>query len=462
MSKVVDMTKGSPFKLLLTFSLPIVLGLILQQLYVLGDTFIVSLSLGANATTGVNVTGSMIFMIQGFAVGLASGFGVVLAQYVGAKDEHNMRKTLGTSLLLTVIVTGIMAIVSAILARPILVLMETNGEYIDHASSYVQVIFGGLVFTTLYNLSDQVMRAMGDSKTPMIILILCAILNLGLDSLLFVFPSLGVAWAGWATVISQAISAIVGFIVIFKKFPVLRLRACHFKLKFKFCMKLLGVGLPMSVQFVITASGCMIQQRAFNMLPNKYYAMAQSTAGKIDNIFGMTLNGCGLAMTTFAGQNYGAKNYNRLREGIKAAMLVGLIYTAFSTTGAILLAQPLTKFLLPSAPEEVYVYAQQYLTFQGIFYYLLLLLFVFRQALQAVGKSSLTIFGGITELALRVFVSFTFAVWFGFEGACISNPLAWVGGALCFIILYAIKARKFPKQDFNVRVDGEQPSKIGE
>jgi Na+-driven multidrug efflux pump len=206
----------------------------------------------------------------------------------------------------------------------------------------------------------------------------------------------------------------------------------------------------------------MIQQRAFNTLPNKYYAMAQGTASKIDNIFGMALNGCGLAMTTFAGQNFGAKNYNRLREGLKAGMLVGLIYTAFSTTGSILLAQPLTRFLLPSAPEEVYLYAQQYLTFQGVFYYLLLLLFIFRQALQAMGKSSLTIFGGITELVLRVIVSFTFAVWFGFEGACISNPLAWLGGALCFIILCIATVRKFPKEDFNIKVDGNEPLKIGE
>ncbi len=456
MRKTVDMTKGSPFKLLLAFSLPIALGFVLQQLYSLGDSFIVSLSLGYNAVTGVNITGSMTFMVLGFAQGISAGFGIVLAQYVGAKDEHNMRKTIGSSILITIIITAILSAITVTLSRPLLSLLETHESYIDYADSYIKTIFAGLVFTTLYNLSDQIMRAMGDSKTPVLILILCAVLNLGLNSLLFIFPSLTVAWAGWATVISQGISAIVGFIVIFKKFPVLKLRKHHFKLKFKFCMKLLAVGLPMAIQFVITASGCMIQQRAFNILPDPNYAMAQGTAGKIDNIFGMVLNGCGTAMATYAGQNYGAKNYNRLRSGLKAGLLVGLIYTAFSTIGAISLAQPLTHLLLPGAPETVYAYSQQYLTIQGICYYFLFALFLFRQALQAVGKSSLTIFGGIAELVLRIFVSFTFAIWFGFDGACVSNPLAWLGGAVCFIILYIVVAKKFPHSDYNEKVSNEK------
>lgn len=456
MKKTVDMTKGSPFKLLLAFSLPIALGFVLQQLYSLGDSLIVSLALGYNAVTGVNVTGSMTFMVLGFAQGISAGFGIVLAQYVGANDEHNMRKTVGSAIVLTVIITAVLSVVTVLLSRPLLALLETNEDYIGYADAYIKTIFAGLVFTTLYNLSDQIMRAMGDSKTPVLILILCAVLNLGLNSLLFAFPTLSVAWAGWATVISQGVSAMVGFIVIFKKFAVLRLKACHFKLKFGFSMKLLAMGLPMAVQFVITASGCMIQQRAFNILPDKYYAMAQGTAGKIDNIFGLVLNGCGTAMATYAGQNFGAKNYNRLREGLKAGLLVGLIYTAFSTIGAITLAQPLTHLLLPGAPAQVYAYSQQYLTVQGVCYYFLFALFLFRQALQAVGKSSLTVIGGVVELVLRVIVSFTFAIWFGFDGACISNPLAWLGGAVCFIILYAVVAKKFPHADYNERLDDTQ------
>lgn len=456
MAKTVDMTKGSPFKLLAKFSLPIALGLVLQQLYSLGDAFIVSLSLGANATTGVNLTGSLSFLLQGFAIGLSAGFGVVLAQFVGANDEHNMRKTVGSSILLVIICTAIISVLALVFARPILILMETNADFIDYSVAYIQAIFAGLVFTTLYNLSDQIMRAMGDSKTPVIILILCACLNLGLNSLLFIFPSLTVAWAGWATVISQGISALVGFIVIFKKFPVLRLRACHFVLKLKFCLKLLSVGIPMSVHFVITASGCMIQQRAFNMLPNKYYAMAQSTGSKIDNIFNSLLNACGIAMGTFVGQNYGAKNYNRIRKGIKAGMLVGLIYTAFSTIGAITLAKPLTALLLPGAPTQVLDYAQQYLTIQGLTYYAILLLFIFRQALQSINKSSLTMIVATAELLTRVFVAFTFAVWFGFVGAILSNPLAWIVGGGLFALFFVIEIRKLPKQDFNEKVDNSK------
>lgn len=453
MAKTVDMTKGSPFKLLVKFTLPIALGLVLQQLYALGDAFIVSLSLGANATTGVNLTGSLSFLLQGFAIGLSAGFGVVLSQFVGANDEHNMRKTVGSSILLAIISTCIISVFAVIFARPILIAMETNADYLDYAVSYIQAIFAGLVFTTLYNLSDQIMRAMGDSKTPVFILILCACLNLSLNSLLFIFPSLTVAWAGWATVISQGISALVGFIVIFKKFPVLRLKAHHFILKARFCFKLLSVGLPMSIHFVITASGCMIQQRAFNLLPDKYCAMAQGIGSKIDNIFNSFLNACGIAMGTYVGQNFGAKNYNRIRKGIKAGLLVGLIYSGIATLGAISLAMPLTSLLLPSAPNQVFEYTQQYLTIQGLTYYFLLTLFIFRQALQSINKSSLTMIAAVAELLSRVFVAFTFAVWFGFVGAILSNPLAWFIGALFFVLFFIIEMRKLPNEDFFVKMN---------
>lgn len=444
MKKTVDMTKGSPFKLLLTFSLPIALGFVLQQLYLVGDFFIVSLSLGENVATGVNLTGSITFMVLGFAQGITAGFGIVLAQYVGAKDEHHMRKTVGCSISLTVIITAFLTLVTVLLSRNVLQLLNTDESFISYSDDYLKAIFSGLIFTTLYNLSDQIMRAMGDSKTPAIILVFCAVLNLGLNSLLFIFPSLSVAWAGWATVISQGVSAIIGFVVIFRKFPQLRLKVQHFQLKLKFCLKLLAMGVPMAVQYLITASGCMIQQRAFNTLDNTNYVMAQGAAGKIDNIFGALGNGCGVAIATFVGQNYGAGNYERIKQGVKAGLLVSLIYSVFATVGAITLAQPLTRFLLPSANKEVYWLAQQYLTIQGLCYYFLFALFLFRQALQGVGKSSLTVFGGIVELAFRVFVAFTFASWFGFAGACLSNPLAWLGGAVCFMTMFLAIQKNFP------------------
>ena len=450
--KVIDMTKGSPFRIILVFAIPIALGFALQQLYIIGDSLIVSLSLGANATTGVNLTGTFVFLVQGFAQGITAGMGIVLSQFVGAKNKEKMRQSVATALTICISVAIVLGLVSAIFARPVLELMQTSEEHIDYAVSYVRTVLIGLVFTVLYNLSDQIMRAMGDSKTPLIILIICACLNIGLNSLLFIFPTWTVAWAGWATVISQALSAIVGFVIIFRRFTELRVKKKDFRISFAFAWHHLRIGIPMAFEFMITALGCMIQQRAFNVLgaidlqnPQYTYAMAQTTASRVDNIFGCFLNGCGVAMATFVGQNYGAKNYTRIKKGFFSAMLVGAIFTVFSTIGAISTCYPMFKLLLPGVDTRVYELGFRYILIQSLQYYALLMVFVPRQAVQALGKSALAVFGGIIELALRTIVAFTFAVWFGFDGAVLSNPLAWWGASIYLVIAFFVQINKLIK-----------------
>ena len=450
MSKAIDMTKGSPFKNIFRFALPIGLGFALQNLYGLGDSLIVSLSRGADATTGVNLTGSISFLTLGFAQGITAGFGIVLSQYVGAKNVQKMKNSIGTSIVLTVIIALIVSAITTVLARPMLVMLETDEQFLEYSVSYIRAIFIGLVFNSLYNYTDQVMRALGDSKTPFKILILCAVLNIGLNSLLFVFDGLSVAWAGWATVISQAISALVGFIVIFKKFPEVRPKKEDFKLKLKFCLHHLGMGLPMAIQFIITASGCMVQQWAFNSLDNELYAMAQGAANKIDNIFGLFLNGAGVAMATYVGQNYGAREYDRIKKGVKVSFGVGAIFTVISMTCMLTLAVPMSRLLLPADTivgdaETVYNLVFTYAIFQSSFYYALFMIFQMRQCVQAIGRSMVAMFGGVVEFAMRVFIAFTFAKWFGFVGACLSNPLAWVGGATYLTIAFIVCYKKMIK-----------------
>lgn len=449
MQKNVDMTTGSSFKKILLFSLPTALGLMLQNLYTLGDTLIVSLSRGKEAATGVNLTESLSFLILGFGSGIAAGFGIVLSQYVGAKDQNGIKKSFATSITLGLIIGAIVTVVTVLSAGGLLTLMKTNELYYDYSLQYISAIFSGFAFNLFYNLASQIMRALGDSKTPLVILILSATLNILLDSLLFV-TDMSVAWAGYATVISQAISAAVGFVLLLKKFPVLKLKREDFKISFKTAWLHLATGLPMGFQFTITAIGCMIQQSAFNALPDPKYAMAQSTGSKIDNVFNSLLMGAANTMAVYVGQNFGAKRLDRIRRGSFAGMASGAIYTAVATAAAIPLCIPCAKFLLKDAGDEIYGLVLQYITVQSLCYYLLYLLIMFRQCMQGMGYSALTIFGGVTELVFRYIAAVLLAENFGYDGACLSNPLAWFGGMAFFVTaFFAVLKKEEKKQNLS-------------
>lgn len=448
MKKTIDMTTGSPFSKIIIFAIPIALGFMLQTLYSLGDTLIVSLSRGSVAMTGVNLTGSLGFLVMGFAQGMSAGFGIKLSQFVGAKDEKKMRNSFAVSIVLTLIIGLIISVAFALLGRPILIAMHTNEMYLDYATSYITTIFGGMIFTIFYNLSDQILRAMGDSRTPLYVLIVCAVLNVGLNSLLFI-TDLGVEWAGYATVISQAISAVIGFARIFSKFPQLRLKKEDFSFTKKFIAEHLGQGLPMAFQFTVTATGCMIQQGAFNSLDSPVYAFAQSTASKIDNFFSSGLNGCGTAMATYMGQNYGAKRFDRIRSGARYAWIIGLMFTVFFGVSDVLCSTPVARFLVKdeNATQEFFDLVLKYQSIQASFYYFLFMIFCFRQCVQGIGYSGISLAGGVAEFIARLIVSKTIAVKYGFVGACLSNPTAWVCAGIWLAVSFYVILRKLEKNN---------------
>ena len=452
--KIIDMTVGLPFKNVLIFSIPIMLGLVLQNAYAMGDSLIVSLSRGADAATGINITGSINFMVLGFSQGISAGFGIVISRFVGAKDKDKMRNSFATSIVLAVIISILLTIVIVPLSRPILMLLQTDSRYIDYSDEYMKAIYSGIVLSTLYNLSDQVLRALGDSKTPLFTLILCAVLNIALNGLLFI-TDLPVSWAGWATIISQAVSAVVGFCAIFMKFKDMRLKRSDFKFSFGFALHHIATGVPMAVQFLITASGTMFQQRAFNMLPGDSYEMAQSTASKIDNIFLSMLNGVGIGMATFTGQNYGAKRTDRLKTGLRQSLLLGFIVSIIAFSLSAVLCVPISRLLLINVDESIYGLVFQYELTQASTYYFLALLFIGRNVLQGVGKSWLTIVGGLIELTTRIIACETFAVWFGFTGACFSNPTAWLTGGIFFIIMSIIMVNRAHRKNLEKTLEIE-------
>ena len=448
MAKTIDMTTGSPFKKIFLFALPLAIGHMLQTLYALGDTLIVSLSRGELAVTGINLTSSLIFLVNGFAQGLTAGFGIKLSQYVGAKKEDLMRKSVATSLVLTTAFSLILSIIFVLLAPTILTIMKTNEQFMEYAVSYIRAIFAGILFTSMYNLSAHFMRSMGDSKTPLIILIICAILNIALNSLLFI-TDLSSAWAGWATVLSQALSAMVGYAIIFKKYKVLRFSKADLRLSKAFSLNHLAIGIPMAFQSTITAISCMVQQVAFNSLPDPDCVMAQSTANKIDNLFSAVLFGSTATMGVYCGQNYGANKLDRIKKGVRASYLMGLIFTAVSMGMNFVFCKPLSRLLLYGASDKVINLIFQYIGIQSCFYYALCILLYTRESLQGLGKSSLTVIGGVTELFMRCFACFVLAKQFGYIGACFSNSLAWVGAMICFIISFNVVINKLQQKQQN-------------
>ena len=445
MAKNIDMTTGSPFKKIFAFALPVAIGYILQNFYSLGDSIVVSLARGENAVTGINVTTSLIFLVNGFAQGISAGFGIVLSQFVGAKNKDKMRKSVGTSLLLTLFISILLSISFFMLAPTILKALNTNELFYDYALSYIRIIFAGILFMSLYNLADQILRALGDGKSPLIILTICSTLNLLLNSLLFI-TDLSVSWAGWATVISQAISASVGFIIIFKKFPELKLKKDDFKLNLNFINRHLATGLPMAFQFTITAVSCMIQQKAFNSLSSPDFAKAQGTGSKLDSLFSSALFGSSNAMAIYCGQNFGANKLDRVKTGVKSACVIGLIFSAFCFFANLIFCKPLAKILLFGASENTLKLIFQYTFVQSIFYYSLYVLLILRQGLQGMGKSALTIVGGIVELIMRCVAAFVLANLFGYNGACFSNVLAWFGGMVTFTICYLVVIKQLEKK----------------
>ncbi len=441
--KNIDMTVGNPTKNIFLFTLPIIVNYVLQQFYSLADTMIVGWALGPQAVTGINLTGSLSFLVLGFSQGCSGGFGILLSQFVGAKDEDKIKKSFAVSILLTASISFILSLFSVVYSLDILKVLKTNELYIGYAHSYIRAIFSGIVFSMFYNLVSQVLLAFGDGQTPLYILIISAIINLALDSLLFVFD-LGVAWAGWATVIAQGVASIFGLIVILKRLPVLRLKKEDFHFSCGFAFKHLAIGLPMAFQFSITAIGCMIQQRSFNLYPPQY-SMAQGTGSKISGLIDSgVLKAFGMAMATYCGQNYGAKRLDRIRLGMKSAVVVGGGILLFSMAFIIGLSYSISKALLPSAGQEVYDLVFKYVAIQASMYFFLALIYTFRESLQGMGKSMTATLGGIIELLARVVCSLTLAkVSFGW--ACFSNPMAWISAGLFFVIIFFVNLRREEK-----------------
>ena len=440
-----DMTTGSPVKLILTFSIPLLIGNIFQQFYSMADTVIVGRFLGVDALAAVGSTGAMAFLVNGFVLGLTSGFAVLVSQRFGANDEEGVKKAFASSLILSIIMTILVTAISMVSAKPLLELMNTPENIINDSLSYIIIIFAGNIAIIFYNMLSSILRALGDSKTPLYFLIIASILNIMLDIVFIVNFHMGVAGAAYATIISQSISAILCAIYIVKRFPILKLKKKHWKIRKSYVEKQLRIGVPMALQFSITAAGAMVLQGALNNFGSKIIA-SYTAASKVQQLVMQPSITFGMAMATYAGQNLGAGKFNRIKEGVKKCSIISIIVSIASTIIVILFGGVFTKMFIDGNDVEVIYYAKQYLNTVSIFYIPLGLIFVYRNTLQGVGESFVPMMAGVAEMIARTVVAFTLPLLLDFIGIALADPAAWIAACVPLMITYYRKLNTILKE----------------
>ena len=437
-----DLTSGSPLKVILLFSLPLVLGNLFQQFYALADTIIVGRFCGVSALASVGATGSVNYLILGFVIGVCNGFAIPIAQLFGARDYKDLRRHVANAAWLCTAASVVLTISTVALTRPMMQLMQTPDDIIDGAVIYIGWIFAGIPFIFLYNMVAAIMRALGDSKTPLYFLILTSALNIGLD-LLFIVPfHFGVLGAALATDISQVISGVLSFIYLRRKFDVLKMEKDDLVFSKKASIRLLGIGVPMGLQCSITAIGSVIMQWAVNVLGSTAVA-AVTAAGKTQGLLTVPMESVGTAMATYAGQNLGASRMDRVRQGVNSAMLIILIYGVASAFVLHFTDVQIMGLFLDTAKEvDIVAMGREYLFWNSVFFVPLGALIVWRYTIQGLGFSSLAMLAGVAEMVARTAVAIVLVPILGYFGAELSNPAAWIAACLFLYPAYRWTCRQ--------------------
>ena len=422
---VKDMTNGSPSKHILGFAVPMLFGMLFQQFYNLVDTIIVGKTLGVEALAGVGATGSINFMIIGFCMGVCNGFVIPVAQCFGAKKPSDLREYVFNGYICSVVFSIVLTLASVIFCRRILIVMNTPADIIDHAYNYIVVIFIGIPTVFLYNMVSGVIRSLGDSKTPVVFLVLSSIINVVLDFFLILVCKMGVAGAGWATVTSQLISGLTCLIYMYKKYDILKGDKSERVLDRRFITNLCMNGVPMGLQYSITAIGSTILQAAVNTLGSTYVA-AMTAGSKMFNFTCCPFDALGSTMATYAGQNVGAAKIKRLGQGVRSAMIIGSIYSVLSLVALYFTTDYIALLFVNASETTIIALTRQFILASACFYIPLTGVNVVRFCIQGMGFSVFAISAGILEMIGRAFAAIILIPSIGFMGACLASPIAWI------------------------------------
>ena len=444
-----DLTQGRPFRVLLQFSLPVIAGNLFQLFYTLADTVIVGRTLGAQALAAVGSTTIVIYFVLCFVQGFTGGFGICLAQRFGARDENGQRSSAAVSWLLSAGFAVIITVLFCALAHPILRWMRTPEDIYAEAYSYMFIVLLGTGATVFYNMISNMLRSLGDSRTPLFFLIFSALLNVVLDLVLILPLGMGVAGAAWATVLSQLLSAVLCTIVGMQDFDVLRTRRADFTDWRRAAAKHLAVGFPMGFQMSVMCIGQLAMQTGINSLGSVAVA-GYTAATKVDQLSVLMNNAFGIALSSFVAQNYGAGQYRRISEGVRACLVQIELCNVLMCALLLGCRNLVVPLFLDSPTAEVIRYSDGYLFAVCPFYVVLGLLMVFRTAIQSMGNSRTPFEACVIELVMRILGSVGLAALLApcglsYTGICLSHTLAWLGATALLMPVYFRQMKALPK-----------------
>ena len=442
-----DMTKGNPMSIIFKFTLMLLLGNVAQQLYNIVDTIIVGRTVDPLALAAVGSTGTIMFLMFGTSNGMVSGFSIVTSQRYGAGDLKGVRQSVTNGLYLSLIIAALITIGGLAFMRPLLVLMNTPEEIFDYALTYISTICAGIVCVIMYNFCASLMRAVGNSLMPLIFLICSAATNVGLDIWFIVGFRMGTFGAALATVVSQGLAVIPCVIFIYTKMPTLRPSKEDWKWNSAIIKEELKYGIPMAIQYGITASGTVIMQSAFNTFD--YIAVGAITAAsKFQGIITMGMFSVGQTMAAYAGQNYGAKNLKRIKQGVSAALKLYIVYSVVAAVISII-SVPRILWIFFDSDVDVSLYipwAMPYIIECAVCYFFLAMIFIYRHTIQSVGYAQLAMILGFVELGARIITSFCSIKLHNYYIAVASDPFAWVLAGLCGLFISIVIFKKIEKR----------------
>lgn len=430
-----DMTVGNPTKIILNFTLPIFIGNVFQQFYNMADAVIVGKFVGTKALAAVGSTGTIMFLIYGFVVGMTAGFTVLTAQKFGAGDLPAMRRTVAGASILSLIIGLILTAAFMLLMKPWLHLMNTPSDIYTDAYAYIMIISGGILAQMLYNLLASILRALGNSKVPLYFLIFSALLNIALDLFFIIVFHMGAAGAAIATIISQGVSGLLCLVYIIKKVPILHMTREDWHPEGALLKRQMQIGIPMALQYSITAIGTMMVQSSLNILGSTLVA-AFTAANKIEQVVTQAYVALGTTIATYGAQNMGAGNIPRIRKGFRSSTIIGVVYS-FAAAALVMTVGKYMSYLFVSEDVALIIDSVDiYLKCVGAFFIPLTIVNIYRNGIQGLGYGLLPMMAGVAELIGRGVVAVIAARQHSYLGVCLASPAAWVLAAALLLVMY--------------------------
>ena len=441
---VKDLTVGEPAKLIFYFTLPLLAGNVFQQLFGFVDTLIVGRFLGVEALAAVGCTGSLMFLMLGFVMGMTSGFSIYTGQRFGAKDFDGLRYSVVVCTVLSIIAAIILSIIGVIFCRELLEIMQTPPEIIDGAYSFIVIIYGGVIGFVMIQMQTNLIRALGDSKKPTIIQATTLCINILLEPIAIIFLGLGIPGAAGATIVSLIIGNIICFFYIKKNVPLLHVRKEDWHFDKKIIWEHLKIGLPMGFQSSIIAIGAVVLQMALNGL-GPIAVASFAAAHRVDGIAVMPMMSFGVAVAAYTAQNFGAKKFDRIHDGVKKTVWMSCAFSFAVAIFNIFFGADIIKLFVGEGQEQIVEYGRLFLIINGVSYWILALLFIFRFTLQGLGKSFVPTIAGAMELIMRIAAAIFLVDYWGYFGACLANPMAWLGACIPLTIAFFVIMRNMSR-----------------